>query len=292
MLDGPALHLDDRLTAGVRLVLGVAVVERAAHHRADDAVLVDMARLDRVGLDRAAVSDHGDRIGDGGDLVELVGDHDRRDPAALETLHQQEQVLRVVLVQRGRGLIQDQQLDVLRQRFRDLDQLLLAHAQVLHRHVRVDVEAHASEQVAAAAPSLAPVDETTGDDLVAEEDVLGDGELGDEGELLVDDDDAGALRGLDVLERHLLALEHDLPAVGAVGVHAGQHLHERRLPGAVLPADRVDVAAADGHRDVVERADPREQLGDVPHLENCVRIDHLYLRPLIECHRAVALPSR
>ena len=190
------------------------------------------------------------------------------------------------------GLIQDQQLDVLRQRFRDLDQLLLAHAQVLHRHVRVDVEAHASEQVAAAAPSLAPVDETTGDDLVAEEDVLGDGELGDEGELLVDDDDAGALRGLDVLERHLLALEHDLPAVGAVGVHAGQHLHERRLPGAVLPADRVDVAAADGHRDVVERADPREQLGDVPHLENCVRIDHLYLRPLIECHRAVALPSR
>ena len=54
-----------------------------------------------------------------------------------------------------------------------------------------------------------PVDDAAAGRLVAEEDVLGDRQLGDQRELLVDDHDAGVLAGADVAELALLALVDD-----------------------------------------------------------------------------------
>ena len=71
-----------------------------------------------------------------------------------------------------------------------------------------------------------------------------------------------------LLNSHQLAVEVDLAVVGAGRVHARQDLHQGGLAGAVLPADRVDLAAANRHRDVRERLDARELLGDVAHLED------------------------
>ena len=102
---------------------------------------------DVVGLDRAAVADDGDRVGDRGDLVELVGDHDLGDALGLQATHQVQQVRGVVLVEGGGGLVEDEQLDVLGQGLGDLDQLLLAHAECLDRGVGVDLQADAGQQV-------------------------------------------------------------------------------------------------------------------------------------------------
>ena len=109
--------------------------------------------------------------------------------------------------------------------------------------VGVLVQAHAGEQLDGALAGVEPVDDAALGVLVAEEEVLGDRQQRDERELLVDDDDAGALGVADVVELHLLALEEDLAAVGAVRVDPGEHLHQGRLPGAVLAADAVDLAA-------------------------------------------------
>ena len=57
-----------------------------------------------------------------------------------------------------------------------------------------------------------------------------------------------------------LALEDDVAVVGAVRVDAGQHLHQRGLAGAVLPADRVDLAAVDGEADVLSALTPGNSL--------------------------------
>ena len=107
--------------------------------------------------------------------------------------------------------------------------------------------------------------------LVVEEDVLGDREVGAEGELLMDDDDALGLAVAKALEGDFLAFEDDVAVVRAVRVDARQHLHESRLAGAVLAADGVDLAALDLEVDVRECFHAGEGLGDAAHLENVVR---------------------
>ena len=109
--------------------------------------------------------------------------------------------------------------------------------------------------------------------LVAQEQVLRDRQVAHQRELLVDDDDAAFLAGLDVLEVARLAVEEDLAVVVAVRIDAAEHLHQRRLAGAVLATDRMDLAAADREVDVVEREDTRELLGDGPHVQDRV-VDH------------------
>jgi hypothetical protein len=102
------------------------------------------------------------------------------DAALLEPAQQVEQVRGVVVVQRGGGLVEDQQLHVLGQRLGDLDQLLLADAELADRDHRHLGQAHLVEQLLRLGVGPVPVDEPAATPLlVAEEDVLGDGEVGE-----------------------------------------------------------------------------------------------------------------
>ncbi len=265
--DGPVLHLEEHL-ADVRGAIGEAALEAAADHAADDAVLVDHVLLHVEGLDGLAVAQDRDRVGDLLDLVELVADDDRADALALEPDDQVEQVLRVALVQGCGRLVEDQQPDRLVQRLGDLDELLLADADVLDLRAGVVAQADAVQQFGRLLLRLAPVDDAAAVQFAAEEDVLGDGQLGDERELLVDDRDAGGLALADVAEPHHLALVDDVALVAAERVDARQHLHQRRLAGAVLADDRVDLAGLHLDRHVVQRLDAGELLADGAHLED------------------------
>ena len=101
--------------------------------------------------------------------------------------------------------------------------------------------------------------------LAAEEDVLGDGAVRQEVELLVDDRDAGLLAPRRVVERDLLAVDPDRALVGRV--HAGEDLHQRRLAGAVLAHDRVDLAGRAGRGRRRGAPGRRGTLADPAHLE-------------------------
>ena len=111
----------------------------------------------------------------------------------------------------------------------------------------------------------AAVDDAARGRLAAEEHVLGHRAVGQQVELLVDDPDAGGLRRVRVAERDLLAVDADRPVVGRVD--AGEHLHQRRLAGAVLADDRVDLAGAQVEVDAVQHLDADEALADARHLE-------------------------
>ena len=76
--------------------------------------------------------------------------------------------------------------------------------------------------------------------LAAEEDVVGDGQAGDEVELLVDRRDAEAHGGLRVAERHRLAAPGDRALVRLV--RPGEDLDQGRLAGAVLAEQAVHLA--------------------------------------------------
>ena len=114
----------------------------------------------------------------------------------------------------------------------------------------------------------APSDHAEAAWFVAEEDVLGNRELGHQRQLLVDDDDADLLAVVDATKAPLGAQVTDLAAVVAMRVDARQHLHQRRFAGAVLADDGVDFTLADGQIDVVERIHAGEGFDDPPHLQN------------------------
>ena len=99
------------------------------------------------------------RVGDLLDLVELVADDDRRDALPLEVQDQVEQVIGVLVVERRRRLVEDEQLDALRQRLGDLDELLLADADVHDLGGRVLLQTDAREQLRRLQVGLVPVDE-------------------------------------------------------------------------------------------------------------------------------------
>jgi len=96
--------------------------------------------------------------------------------------------------------------------------------------------------------------------LAAHDDVLRDREVREQGGLLVDHGDArvDGVGGRGQVER--TAVEQHLARVGAV--HPGQHLHDRRLAGTVLPDECVDLPGVQGERHVADGRHRPEGLGD------------------------------
>src|SRR5439155_1896718 len=107
--------------------------------------------------------------------------------------------------------------------------------------------AEALEQRADVLVHRAPVDAPArGERLAAHHHVLRDGEVGEEGGLLVDDRDAAVARVRGVVE--LGGLTVDQHAAGVGPLHAGEQAHDARLAGAVLAHQRAHLAGGDAQR--------------------------------------------
>ena len=81
---------------------------------------------------------------------------------------------------------------------------------------------------------------------MADEDVLGDRQVGEDHRLLVDRDDPQRLRIEGARDRARLAVDHDLAGVRLLD--AGHDLDQRRLAGPVLADEGVDLARVEGER--------------------------------------------
>jgi hypothetical protein len=189
----PVPDLEDDLVRGLRGPLRVDVVYLAPYHVLDHGRLGDLPLARVEGADRLPVPEDGHRVRDLDDLLELVGDHDAGHALGLELPQYPEEIVAVVLVEGRGGLVEDQYAHVAGEGLGYLDELLLADAEVFNPHGRVDVQPHPLEHLAGLHDRLVLVHEALRADLVAEEDVLVDRHLGHQGELLVDDGDAGLL---------------------------------------------------------------------------------------------------
>src|SRR5690606_10010600 len=96
--------------------------------------------------------------------------------------------------------------------------------------------------------------------LPPEEDVAPDAEVRHERSLLRDEAHARVPRCPGRLETCWGAVDRDLAVRGQL--EAGEQTHERRLPGAVLAHDRVDLPLAEVEVDAVDRANPGVRLAD------------------------------
>ena len=108
--------------------------------------------------------------------------------------------------------------------------------------------------------------------LVAEEDRLGDGQVLDEVELLVDRRDAARQRAGRVAGRQRLAREEDLAGGRLDGT--GDALDQRRLAGAVGAEQAVDLAGPDVEVDALQRLDAGVLLDEVRDLEDRGALAH------------------
>ena len=107
-------------------------------------------------------------------------------------------------------------------------------------------------------------------ELVAQKHVLANGKQWDQRQLLVNDHDVFSFGILEGFKLAQLAVVIDFPGVGAVGINAGEYVHQGAFPGAVFTDKSMDLAAFHHQIHVVKRFDTREFFGDVFHFQDDV----------------------
>ncbi len=216
----------------------------------------------RNGVDVAAGTEDGDAVRHRHHLVQLVRDEDHRPPLGGDLAQRLEQAIGLLRRQHRGRLVEDQHTGVAVERLQDLDALLLTHGQLPDAGMRVDGQAVARPELVHLLFDAPGAHEEpppfVGD--VAEDDVLCDTERRDEPEVLVDHAHACVDRIPGRAEVHDLPGEADLALVGPV--EAREDVRQRRLAGAVLTEQRVNLARRRLEVDVVVRDHPREPLDD------------------------------
>ena len=194
-------------------------------------------------------------------LVEAMAHEQHRHAASAQAPHDREQPLDLVRGERRGRLVEDEHAGFDRQRLRDLDELLIGHRQATDRRTGVEMDVELLEQRVGSASRRAPVEDPEPSRRgVADEDVLGDGQVREESRLLVDDRDTERPGVGGPVDLRRLPVQKDRPAVGLVD--AGQDLDQRALAGTVLADQGVDLAGQESERDVVEGLCRREALRD------------------------------
>ena len=254
--------------AGTAEALLGALTTCPPDHELDDLVHGGRGRLQRAHV--GSVPQHGDPVGDVHDLVHAVGDVDDGHAPLPQAAHALEE-LGALRLRQGRGrLVEDEHLGLLEgQRPGDLHDLGLADRQVPQGRARVDADLVVVDERLGAAVQVAVGDPQRGG-LPAYEDVLRDRQIGHHVELLMDDRDArllGVADGTEPCGRALVLVD-----AGEGGVDAGDDLDQRRLPGAVLADEGVDLPWSEVQGDSFESLHAWEGLGDVLHVQarlNC-----------------------
>ncbi len=240
-----------------RVALGDHV---AADHRPHQLFLGDA--LQRLGEDEAPVAQDRHPLADGQDLLEAMGDEDDGRALVTQRLHHSEQPPGLDRRQGGGRLVHDQHTRAPGQRLGDLHQLLLGDREPAGDAIRVDAHPQPGEDLLHLALHRTGVDAAAAAQrLAADEDVLGDRQVGEQRWLLVDDRDP-ALGGVArAVEEDVLAVDRQRSAVGLMD--AAEDLDQRRLPGAVLADERMGLAGVELQGHVLQGVHAGERLAGV-----------------------------
>ncbi|SCE17053.1 hypothetical protein GA0115252_13345 [Streptomyces sp. DfronAA-171] len=201
--------------------------------------------------DPAGVAQHGDGLADLVHLLEVVRDEEEGDARLLQRPHPREEAVDLAAVELGRRLVEDDEAGADAQRAGDLDHLPVLDPQVPGTGPGVDAHVPVAEEFGGLGAQAAPGDEAAAPGgLAVQEEVLGDGEVGDDGGLLVDAGDLGAPGGAVGEGGRGGAVEADSAAVGCL--EAGEERDEGGLARAVAPDEGVRLARPDGEPAVGE----------------------------------------
>jgi hypothetical protein len=207
----------------------------------------------------------GDPVADLIDLLQEVSDEDDAHPLGAQVPHQAEELLDLLLVQRGGGLVQDEHLAFHVHRPGNGHHLLHrdgAGAQLLPG---AGGDAQGLQNFARAAVHGLPVGH--GALGAADVHILRHRQVGAQGDLLIYGADARILSVLGRADdrRALDALDADLAPV--LGIHAGEHLDKGGLARAVLSHQSVNLPLPQGEIHVLKGAYARKVFADAAHFQ-------------------------
>ncbi len=236
----------------------------ATDHQLGEVVFVGLAG--DAAADDLASPDDRDAVGDLKDLVELVTDEDDAVSLGRQAPQHGEDLDRLLGREHRGRLVEYEDARIAIQRLEDLDTLLPTDREVADLLVGVQLETEPSAQLADATTRFCLVKEDrAAHGFLAEQDVVRDGQDRHQHEVLVDHADA-AVDGIGrVFDVDDLAIEQDLTLV-RFG-QAVEDVHERRLAGAVLAQQGVDLARLHVEVDAVVGDHAGIALGDATHLE-------------------------
>ena len=170
---------------------GIDLSGAAAQHRLHE---VDAQQLFREVLaDEFAVAEHRHAVADLVHLIEEMRHEQDRNTALRKITDHAEQFADLVEVEARRGLVEHEDPHVCGDRARDGDQLLDGDRVRAQRGGGVDVETEIRQRLTRFAPHPTPIDAAPSTRLPPEGDVLGDGDIRQQVDLLVDRADAGQL---------------------------------------------------------------------------------------------------
>ena len=224
--------------------LQLELLQLASDHLVDEPITVVLA--DRPAPDHASVAQHGDPIDDAEHLVHPVRyEHDRHALVA-QCPYDRERRLDLLVAQGARRLVEDEHSGVHRDGTADLHHLLLVGPQGADRHRRIEIEPQTVQHLRSSPLRPPPVDPVPSAHLtVADQDVLGDRQIRNEGRLLRHGGDPRGQRLGRMGGSHLAASQHDAAGVGSE--LAGDDPQQRRLATAVRAAQPVDLAGEQRH---------------------------------------------
>ena len=244
--------------ADLGMPIRIHVADLATHHQADQLVLGGV--LDALAGHGHAVAQHHHAVGHGKDFVHLVGDEHHADAVFLQHPDLLQQVGDFCLVQRGGGLVQNQDAGLFIDGARDLDLLLLRHGALRHLLGHVDLQPDGRDGLLRLAVDLLPAQNPALSAVGVDVQVLRNGELRHVGQLLIHHGDARALGGVRRRKANLLAVDVDVPGIRLVG--AGQYLDQGGLACAVFAQQRHHLAGVHLQRNVAQRLDSGKGFGD------------------------------
>ncbi len=191
----------------------------------------------------------------------------------LELANTFEQPNDFVFRKRRRRLIHYKNSRVLRQRFCDLDHLLLCDAEIVRQRMRIDWSSQQFEQArrfGVHSPAIAQ--------FTPKEDVLRNIEKRDQGKFLKDHRDSEPPCISDGMNAHRLSVDQEFTAIRMV--RTTEHLDQRRFAGAVLSHKHVHFAGVYSQRNVIERTNTGERLRNSAHLDQR-RLVHFHERAIV-----------
>ncbi len=210
------------------------------------------------GADVLALAEDGHPVGEGHDLVELVGDDDDGLAVSAHVAQDGEELFGLLGGKDGGGLIQNQDVRPPVEHLEDLHRLLLRHRHVVDLFAGIDVKAVLFADLlhpAGGGPEIeGPLP------LQAQDDVLCRGEHVHQLEVLVDHADAQGVGVLGGADGDLPPAHADVSLVWEVD--AGDHVHQGGLAASVLPQKGENLAAPDLQINPVVGHDAAEALGD------------------------------
>ena len=247
------------------LGLGLFINGTADHHAND---FSDLGGSGLTNTHVLAVTHNGDAGGNTLQLVHSVGDVDDTNAGSLQLADESKQVVNLCIGQNRRRLVQNQDLGIIKgERLSDLNHLLLCNRQGSDFGLGVDSQVETVQQFLRTAVLLSLVQEQTLGRLTADEDIVCNGQMLHQIQLLVHDANTSVLCVLGSMDFDLLT--EILNGTAVLGVDTGQNLHQCGLTGAVFTDQCHDFTAADLKLSIVQRVNTGEVLLNALHLQNC-----------------------